>query len=342
MTITQPPQERTAQTKQTKRSHRRRVFLAVGGLVTVAGAAIYAAGWTGLMGVNAIEVEGAGSIPVEELVAVAGIPEGTPMMRVDVRAATARLADLPQLSSVDVRRQWPRTVVLSVSEREAVAVQKADGGWELLDDRGAPFAVVSDKPKDLPTVARSADEATNTAMLAALAEMSPEVRGRVAQISAASPNAIRLTLRKSDAVVNWGSAEQSEYKSAVLAVLLEVDAGWFDVFEPRHPDICRCGTQAGESVPVGQRRAGCRRRAHEPGHADRRTDPRADPGRGRVAGRRRSPERLSVLRRDDRSAVVAPPSRPASPPRIDPSHRCPRGAAGGSGTCRASCDPCTG
>ena len=235
MTITQPPQERTAQTKQTKRSHRRRVFLAVGGLVTVAGAAIYAAGWTGLMGVNAIEVEGAGSIPVEELVAVAGIPEGTPMMRVDVRAATARLADLPQLSSVDVRRQWPRTVVLSVSEREAVAVQKADGGWELLDDRGAPFAVVSDKPKDLPTVARSADEATNTAMLAALAEMSPEVRGRVAQISAASPNAIRLTLRKSYVVVNWLSAEQSEYKSAVLAVLLEVDAGWFDVSNPDTP-----------------------------------------------------------------------------------------------------------
>src|SRR5690606_18298567 len=100
-----------------------------------------------------------------------------------------------------------------ITERGAVAVLKAPDGWDLLDDKGVPFAVVPDKPKDLPTVARSQDEATNTAMLAALAQMSPEVRGRVAEISAASPTTIRLRLRKSDAVVNWGSAEQSDYKS---------------------------------------------------------------------------------------------------------------------------------
>ena len=232
MTITEPRQESTTPSRKT---HRRTAFLIAGGVALVGGAAIYAAGWTGLMGVSAVEVEGASTLSAEELIAVADIPEGTPMMRVDVRAATARLADLPQLASVDVRREWPRTVVLAVSERGAVAVQKASDGWELLDDNGVPFAVVPDKPKDLPTVTRSQEEATNTAMLAALAQMSPEVRSRVAQISASSPNAIRLTLRKSDAVVNWGSAEQSDYKSEVLAVLLDVDAGWFDVSNPDTP-----------------------------------------------------------------------------------------------------------
>jgi cell division protein FtsQ len=232
MTITEPSQQHST---PERKSHRRSAFAIAGGLLLVGGVAIYAAGWTGLMGVNAVEVEGASTLSPEELIAVADIPQGTPMMRVDVRAATARLADLPQLSSVDVRREWPRTVVLSVSERGAVAVQKAADGWELLDDKGIPFAVVPDRPKDLPTVARSGDEATNTAMLAALAQMSPEVRSRVAQISATSPNAIRLTLRKSDAVVNWGSPEQSDYKSDVLAVLLDVDAGWYDVSNPDTP-----------------------------------------------------------------------------------------------------------
>ncbi len=232
MTITEPPQEATA---EVKRSHRRPVLAIVGGLLLVGGAAMYAAGWTGLMGVNAVEVEGVTTLSAQELIAVADIPEGTPMMRVDVRAATARLADLPQLSSVDVHREWPRTVVLSVSERGAVAVQKESDGWELLDDKGVPFAVVPDRPKDLPTVARSQDEATNTAMLAALAQMSPQLRARIAEISAASSNDIRLTLRKSDAVVKWGSADESEYKSAVLLVLLEVDAGWFDVSNPDTP-----------------------------------------------------------------------------------------------------------
>ena len=232
MTITEPTKQAS---RQPRKSHGRSAVLVAGGLLALGGVAIYAAGWTGLMGVNSVEVEGATTISPEELVALADIPEGTPMMRVDVRAATARLADLPLVSSVDVRREWPRTVVLSITERGAVAVLKAPDGWDLLDDKGVPFAIVPDKPKDLPTVARSQDEATNTAMLAALAQMSPEVRSRVAEISATSPNAIRLTLRKSDAVVNWGSAEQSDYKSEVLAVLLDVDAGWYDVSNPDTP-----------------------------------------------------------------------------------------------------------
>lgn len=232
MTITEPTKQAS---RQPRKSHGRSAVLVAGGLLALGGVAIYAAGWTGLMGVNSVEVEGATTISAEELVALADIPQGTPMMRVDVRAATARLADLPLVSSVDVRREWPRTVVLSITERGAVAVLKAPDGWDLLDDKGVPFAIVPDKPKDLPTVARSQDEATNTAMLAALAQMSPEVRSRVAEISATSPNAIRLTLRKSDAVVNWGSAEQSDYKSEVLAVLLDVDAGWYDVSNPDTP-----------------------------------------------------------------------------------------------------------
>lgn len=231
VTETEPATESTDSTP----GSRRPLIIAGVTVIALVAAAVYAAGWTSLMGVNSIEVQGAEVTSPEQLIGTAGIAKGTPMMRVDVRAATARLADLPQLASVDVIRSWPRTVVLSVSERTAVAVQKAQGGWDLLDGNGVAFVVSTKKPKDLPVLARSDDEMSNTAMFQALAGMSPEIRMQVASISADSPTSIRLTLRKSGAVVNWGSPEQSDYKSQVLAVLLETDAGWYDVSNPDTP-----------------------------------------------------------------------------------------------------------
>ena len=240
MTITEPKQE-----QERAQGSRRKWIVAGVALVAVGGTAVYAAGWTGAMGVSTVEVQGATSMDPGQLVTVAGIPKGTPMMRVDLRAATARLSDLPQVASVDVHRQWPRTVVISVSERTPVAIQKASDGWELLDENGAAFAVAPQKPKDLPTVERSPDEPANTAMLQALAGMSQEVRARVASISAESPNRLLLQLRKSQAVVNWGSPEESDYKSAVLSVLLGTDSGWYDVSNPDTPT-----TADGAPVPA--------------------------------------------------------------------------------------------
>lgn len=232
MTITEPvKQEETS----SKRPSRKPLILAGLGVATAVGAVVYAIGWTSLMGISTIEVEGNRTVTKESLIATAGIAKGTPMMAVDVRAATARLADLPQLASVDVRRDWPRTVVLVVTERQPVAAQKSAAGWQLLDGSGVPFAVSPERPKELPSVERSADEATNTAMLHALSGMSDTVRAQVARVSATSPDSIRLKMRKTGAIVNWGSAEQSEYKSEVLEILLSTRSGWYDVSNPDRP-----------------------------------------------------------------------------------------------------------
>ncbi len=233
MTITEP-EVQTEPAGSPPKSHRRLIFAGATAAVVVAGA-VYATGWTSLMGVDTIEVRGVTVTSAEQLIQTAGIVEGTPMMRVDVRAATSRLSDLPQLASVDVVREWPRTVVLSVSERAAVAAKKGNGGWDLVDANGVAFVVSAKRPKDLPILQPSADEMTNTAMTSALASMSPEIRARVAEISAESPASIELVLRKSGAVVKWGSADGSQEKSEVLAVLLSTDAGWYDVSNPNTP-----------------------------------------------------------------------------------------------------------
>lgn len=233
MTITEDRNVTSAPTA-TRRRRRLLIIGGVGAAAVVVGA-VYVGGWTSVMGVKSVEVQGASTIDTQQLIDTAGIATGTPMMQVDVRAATARLADLPQVADADVQRVWPRKVIITVTERAAVAMQKSGSGWELLDENGNPFALAPSKPKDLPTIERSPDPATNTAMLEVLATMSASVRAEVVSVSASSPNAVRLTLRRNDAVVNWGSPELSDFKSQVLMVLLQTKAGWYDVSNPNTP-----------------------------------------------------------------------------------------------------------
>lgn len=232
MTITEdPPQQKSSPPPP----RRRRTVIVASAAVLGVGAAVYVGGWTSLMGVQAVEVQGRTTTPAAQLVETANIEVGTPMMRVDVRAATARLADLPQVASVDVRRQWPRTIVLSVTERQAVATRAADTGWELIDANGVPFAITSKKTKGLPEVEVQSDAAVTTAVVQVVAGLPEDVRRQVASVSATSPDAIRLVLRKERGEVNWGSARDSEYKSRVLSVLLQTKAGWYDVSDPSTP-----------------------------------------------------------------------------------------------------------
>jgi cell division protein FtsQ len=232
MTVTE---ERPTTNAPAPQRRRRLLVIAGAAAAVIVVGAVYVGGWTSVMGVRTVEVQGASTVDSQQLIDTAGIATGTPMMQVDLRAATARLADLPQVADVEVERVWPRKVIITVTERQAVAMQKSGSGWELLDENGNPFALAPSKPKDLPTIERSADPATNTAMLEVLAAISPEIRAEVVSVSASSPNAVRLTLRDNDAVVNWGSPELSDFKSQVLLVLLQTESGWYDVSNPNTP-----------------------------------------------------------------------------------------------------------
>lgn len=232
MTITE---ERATSNPAAPPRGRRRLIIGGAGAAVLVTAAVYVGGWTSVMGVKTVEVQGDITVDNQQLIDTAGIAPGTPMMQVNLRAATARLADLPQVAAVDVQRVWPRKVIITVTERKAVAMQKSGSSWELLDENGNPFALAPSKPKDLPTIERSPDPATNTAMLEVLASMRPEVRAEVVSVSAASPNSVRLTLRSNDAIVNWGSPQLSDFKSQVLLVLLKTEAGWYDVSNPSTP-----------------------------------------------------------------------------------------------------------
>ena len=91
-------------------------------------------------------------------------------------------------------------------------------------------------PPDLPRVLTSSG-ASSEALREAAAVVSalPEDLGpRVDHVSVASVDQIELVLRDGRTVV-WGSAEESAQKAEVLAVLLEQQAGTYDVSVPGNP-----------------------------------------------------------------------------------------------------------
>ena len=99
-----------------------------------------------MLGVNSVQVDGVTSLPADQVRETAGIEPGTPLLRVDVDAARARIARLPQVASVEVTRGWPHTVVVTVVERVPVAVVGPPGQRTLVDAHGVLFDTVTGAP----------------------------------------------------------------------------------------------------------------------------------------------------------------------------------------------------
>jgi cell division protein FtsQ len=67
--------------------------------------------------VAAVEVHGASRVPVPRVLAAAAIPLGANLWTLDVGAAVARVAALPEIRRADVVRELPNRVTILVEER---------------------------------------------------------------------------------------------------------------------------------------------------------------------------------------------------------------------------------
>jgi cell division protein FtsQ len=203
------------------------VRLAIG-VVLVAGALWFV--WAGpLLAVSTVRVDGVSTLPAEQVQEAAGIADGTPLLQVDVDAAEARVAALPQVASVEVTRGWPQTVVITVEERVPVAVVGEPGRRTLVDAEGVLFDSVTGDPPDgvVPLVVDTpgpGDPATMAALTAVRA-LPDSLLGRVAGVAAPSPEDLSMAL-VDGTVVEWGTADRSPEKGAALAALVDqLDSG---------------------------------------------------------------------------------------------------------------------
>lgn len=74
----------------------------------------------------------------DQLVALAGVNDGDPLLALDTDVVAARLAKHPWIASARVRRELPSTLVIEVTERRAAAVAVI-GALYLIDEAGHAF-----------------------------------------------------------------------------------------------------------------------------------------------------------------------------------------------------------
>jgi cell division protein FtsQ len=215
-----------------------RLAVLLGVLATMAALALGA--WlvlgSSLLGVADVQVQGAHRVGSTEVLDRAAIAKGTPLARLDTAAIATNVGRIAAVRSVEVRRDWPRSVTVVVHERVPAAVRPRGTGFVLVDRTGVVFGEVARRPRDLPLVSApvAAGAPALRAALDALDDVPPGIRDQVRTVRAADAEEVTLQLTRGRTVI-WGDPARGSRKGAVLAVLLSRKARIYDVSAPDAP-----------------------------------------------------------------------------------------------------------
>ncbi|MBI5092302.1 MAG: FtsQ-type POTRA domain-containing protein [Candidatus Hydrogenedentes bacterium] len=173
--------------------------------------------------VKTIRVEGTRGIDPKDIVKTAGITTADSIMRIDVeRVEETLVRTIPYVKSCSVTRCFPDTVIISVEERTATATLLVDGHAFEIDPDGValqelPSNAVHEGPyiSNVPDlgVVQIGDHLTQPALAAALevwsafSKMSISREVTVSELSAVSPNEIRMYCDELPYEVRWGRRE---------------------------------------------------------------------------------------------------------------------------------------
>jgi cell division protein FtsQ len=218
-----------------------------GSLVAVGVAAV--AAWvlffSALLALDPAQVRLSGQGSVVDPAAVRAVVEtraGTPLPRLDTVDLRRDLLDVPGVRAAEVTRVWPRGLDVRVVSREPVAaVQRAGGGFTLLDPEAVPVGRVDAPPAGLPIIAVPLDDPGSRAALAVLTVLRglpDELLVQVTSASAQSQDTVHLVLADG-AQVEWGSADEIALKVRVLQTLRAAEpsrgAAVYDLSAPTMP-----------------------------------------------------------------------------------------------------------
>ncbi|MGA9871879.1 MAG: FtsQ-type POTRA domain-containing protein [Rhodococcus sp. (in: high G+C Gram-positive bacteria)] len=215
---------------------RRRVGLIAAALVAAVVAGFAVVYFSPLLTVRTIDVDGAVTVPQQEILAELAVPMGEKLVRVDANAAAQRVAAIPALASVRVQRQYPSTIRVTVAERVAVVFVDRPDGTHLLDADGVDFAVAPPPPGVLRLVTDNpgADDPATESALAVLDSMPRALRDTLVEVRAGSASDVTLQLADGRTLV-WGNRDNSERKSAVALALMSQPGQILDVSSPDLP-----------------------------------------------------------------------------------------------------------
>lgn len=187
-----------------------------------------------LLAVDRVQVVGTQRLTPEQVVEAAAVDEGTPLARVDTSSAADRVRELAPVAEVRVRRVWPATLRVDVTERTPVAGVPAREGVLLVDTEGVGFATEPALPPGLPQVEVAepgADDPATQAALAVLLDLPPELAAQVAVVRATTPSDVSFSLADAR-TVSWGAPTDTAAKTAALQALLRMPGEFYDVSAP--------------------------------------------------------------------------------------------------------------
>jgi cell division protein FtsQ len=194
--------------------------------------------FSSVLAVKGVEVDGISRLREAQVRAVAAVPDGEPLARVDLDRIRSRVEAMAGVRSADVTRQWPDQIRIDVEERVAVAVAQVAGQLRGMDADGVLFEDYATAPAGLPRVEVGADTGSDALREAALviAALPADLQGKVDHVEVSSIDEISLDLRDGRTVA-WGSAAEPAEKAEVLAGLLVAvpRARHYDVTVPGHP-----------------------------------------------------------------------------------------------------------
>ena len=191
-----------------------------------------------LLVVRSVVVNGTRLVPSAEVTAVADVPDGTPLIRVNDSEVAQRVEGIRDVAQVSVTKNWPSTLVINVTERAPVVAVKMAKGYDLLDASGVIVRWTDSKPDAIPVyqTALSGGALRGDPDLAAAAAVLRGIPRWLAQsvlsVSAPDPEQVTLRLRGHVTIV-WGSDSRDGQKAAELSVLMRTQRGrYYDVSSP--------------------------------------------------------------------------------------------------------------
>jgi cell division protein FtsQ len=195
--------------------------------------------FSSVLTVKRVDVDGQHLLSRRQVLAVAKVPEGEQLARVDIDAIAARVRSLAAVRSADVSRKWPDAVQIDIQERVAVAVIEIGGRLRGLDDGGVIFNDYAKAPPGLPRISSTSQTTPEALHEAAtvVAALPRELSATADHLEVQTVDQITLVL-KDGRVVLWGSSDDSATKAEVLLQLLSQPAQVYDVSVPGQPTTC--------------------------------------------------------------------------------------------------------
>jgi cell division protein FtsQ len=212
------------------------------GIVVVAVTSGLGLGWMVLaspvLAVRDVEVEGLHRLSAAEIRALTAQERGRPMALVSLGSVAEKVSTLTLVRSVAVRRSWPSTLVVVVSEREPIAGVPSRGRISLVDGEGIVVETVTAVPRGLPLLEvdlKRSGPVTLRAAREVIDDIPGPLRRGVRSVRASSPDGVSFVLADGTTVV-WGSAQDGAGKAVALSAVHPRSHGRGVVIDVSAPD----------------------------------------------------------------------------------------------------------